>query len=58
MGIKTLIMERITVTIKKQKEETVVMAEYYGRIDEDIYANDILRSLKDTIVSTIKENKI
>lgn len=51
-------MERITVTIKKQKEETVVIAEYYGRIDEKIYANDILRSLKDTIVSTIKENKI
>ena len=51
-------MERITVTIKKQKEETIVTAEYYGSIDEEIYADDILRSLKDVIVSTIKENKI
>lgn len=58
MGIKTLTMEIITVTIKKQKEETIVTAEYLGNIDEEIYADDILRSLKDVIVSTIKENKI
>lgn len=58
MGIKMLTMERITVTIKKQKEETVVTAEYSGMIDEDIYASNILMSLKDTILSVIKENKI
>ena len=51
-------MERITVTIKKQKEETVVTAEYSGMIDEDVYASNILMSLKDTILSVIKENII
>lgn len=47
-------METIKVNITETSEEVEITASYIGYIDEDVFAHEILSSLKQSIIETVK----
>lgn len=48
-------METIKVNIKETSEEVEISASYEGLIDEDVFASEILSSLKQSIIEIVKQ---
>lgn len=47
-------METIKVNIKETSEDVEISASYDGYIDEDVFAHEILSSLKQSIIEIVK----